>query len=220
VATPGRIFERLEQNYPSEPEVQQEVQASVQAESPNERSATLAVNSGRQRILYKSKDAKRLVMIGPDHLAVSSLEPYEGWKKFSNRIKQARADIGTILTLPRVEQVSVRYLNRIVIQSDTIETNDYFNISIQTAQNGAAKLGSFISRVESVVDERTRVNRIFASLESQANESAVLLDIEVMRNFTDAVTISDAFKELDLLRRLKNAEFESAITDRTRELFQ
>jgi uncharacterized protein (TIGR04255 family) len=222
VATPGRIFEKISRDYPAEPEIQQQVEASLQAEGlDQQRSTTFAFNQGRQRILYKSADSKRLIMIAQDHIAASSLPPYEGWERFSQRLRQARATIGTVVNFPKVQQVSVRYLNRIVINdAEAIETNDYFQIPIQTAEQGKARLANFISRVESVIDDATRVNCVFASLQSPPNEYAVLLDIEVVRIFEEHITVSEAFKQLARLRRIKNSEFEASITDKARELFQ
>lgn len=220
VATPGRIFEKISDAYPLEPEIQQQLQASFQADFEQGPATTFALNQGQQRILYKSSDSSKLVMAAQDHLAASSLEPYEGWASFSDRFRQAVTDVGEVVTLPKVEQMSVRYLNRIVIPGERIDTDDYFLIPIKSASDGRSAVTGFVNRVESALDDSTKLQRTFASLEFQSDQIVLLLDIEVIRTFSKKILVGKMGGHFEALRKIKNDEFENSITDKARELFR
>lgn len=72
VATPGLLWERLRSDYPVEPEVQEQVAASVQvgdaAPGPS-----LAWNRGDQRFLYRHEDQRRFVVANRATLSANSL---------------------------------------------------------------------------------------------------------------------------------------------------
>ncbi len=223
VATPGRLYDALLGSYPDEPEVQEEVQASVVR--PDEGSPALAANlaiaRGAQRFVYRDASRTRVAVVSPMLYSVNSLRPYEGWSDLRQRLRRDLQQVARQLDLPNVREVSLRYINRIPITADNIDTDDYFTIPIRTAQRGRASVARFLQRVESVLpDQETRTFLTFASLDSAPEAGrACLLDIELRRGVPD-VPVATALDVADDLKRLENEEFESLITERCRELFQ
>jgi uncharacterized protein (TIGR04255 family) len=222
VASPGLLFERLREEYPAEPQIQEQLQASFAAGGSQPGSANFEMNRGKQRYLYRDETLTRLLLVNEDMLSVNSLKPYEGWPHLRERITKAFDCVEGVLGRPTISAVTIRYINKIVIPSPVpIDTDRYFTLSIHTAERGHAALTSFIHRVESMLsDGRTGATSTFATLPAEApEEPTFLLDLEFRRAFAEGVTPERALQEADELKTLENAEFESCITDKTRKLF-
>jgi len=120
--------------------------------------------------------------------------------------------------LPPISGVSIRYINQIVLPAAKIDTDDYFTIPIRTAREGTSALSSFVYRVESVIPGGDIARSTFASMARDDRANAFLLDFEFLREERFA-SFEDAERAADRLKNLENEEFESCITDATRELF-
>lgn len=220
VATPGLLWERLRAAYPTEPEAQDQVAASVQA---GEASAgpSLALNRIEQRFIYRDADQQRLVVANRSSLSANSLPPYEGWISLRARVEEAINALSNTVPVEPVERVSLRYINRIVLPGGRLDTDDYFKLNIRTADEGSATFKAFMHRVESVLaDEVTVVISTFATIQATEHENPFLLDLEVQRHSMNTTSVDEILQVADELKVIENREFESAITDKTRGLFE
>jgi uncharacterized protein (TIGR04255 family) len=220
VATPGRLHEALKDAYPAEPEAQDQVAASLQL-PPNDVGPTFAFNRGPQRFIYKDQSGTRLLVASSQTLSVSSLRPYEGWNKLRIRFREALETLTKVTGVQSVTQVSLRYINRILVSDPRLDTDRYFHLRVQTAENGRASFAGFLHRVESILtDGVTRVTSTFATIDAPPEQNAFLLDLDFRRPDL-SLTDPDSILEIaDDLKAKENAEFESSITDETRKLFQ
>lgn len=221
VAIPGQLFEKLRSNYPKSPASQEVVQASFTPQA-NEGDANLTVNRGEQRILYSDKTGSRLFIANSVAASANSLRPYEGWPSLRRRLVDGFERLNEVVSVPGVSRVSIRYINRISVPLQAVDTDEYFTIPVRTAEAGKAGYSGFVSRVESVLrDGKTQANTIFASMPSEnPSEVNFLLDFEFYRDYNIPIELEGAYTDADELKVAENQEFESSITDKARELFQ
>lgn len=218
VATPGLLFEALRSDYPQIPEGQEQIAASMEIEGGG---PSFSLNRGLLRYVYKDTTGVRLVVASPTTFSVNSLRPYEGWPSLRARLEAALGCLRSVVEIKPVAQVSLRYVNRIVIPLSVVNTDDYFDLSVHTAEQARATYVGFLHRVESVLtDDVTRVTSTFASLESPPSETHFLLDLDFRRPGLSTADLSEVLVIADDLKVKENLEFESCITERARELFR
>jgi uncharacterized protein (TIGR04255 family) len=217
VATPGLLFERLRGDYPTEPEMQEQAAVQVQADAGG--GPALSFNRGQQRFLYRDESRTRLVLVNPLTLSANSLRPYEGWPKLRERFERAMSDVEAVTGSKPVARIALRYINRITLPPGPIDTDDYFKVTVRTADEGRAAFRGFIHRVESVLDDETVVVSTFASTEPEDDCTSFVLDLEFSSPNLNSSEMEQVLNVADELKVLENAEFESCITDATRELF-
>lgn len=222
VATPGLLFERMRDAYPVAPEEQAQLAASLDVGQGAPGSASLAVNRGPHRYIFRDESKARLVVANETSISANSLKPYEGWPSLRERFKAALETLESVTPLPPVSQLSIRYINRIEVPlvDGRADTDEYFRLTVRTAEEGRASFLGFLHRVESMLtDGRTRVVSTFATLESNPERFSFLMDLDFVRPGLALGTIDEILIQADELKDLENREFESCITDRTRELF-
>lgn len=221
VATPGRIFERLQDSYPADPEQQGVFQAGFGQTEGAPAAADFTVTQAGTRVIYRDSTRSKLIVINDKLLSINSVQPYEGWEKLSRRIAEAVAAVSSVVDLPLISDVSVRYINTITLPAGS-PTEKYVNYEIRTARSGSSYVNGFMQRVESAMpDGVTFAATTFASAPPPSlSEFPILLDIEFRRNLGDGQTIDEAIEVAHELKVLENAEFESVITDEARKLFQ
>lgn len=219
VATPGLLYEQLRAQYPADPEVREQVEASLQV-GPAGAGPNFTVNQGKSTFIYKDSGGTRLVVAGPDVLSVNSLRPYEGWLKLKARLEEAYKTFESVFKeLPPVSRVALRYINRVEIPPGHMDTDDFFNVVIRTADDGRAPFRGFIQRVESALPDDAVSISTFASMPSNLKENPFLLDLEVYKDGLNLGSLEEIVELADSLKGVENREFESSITDKTRELF-
>jgi uncharacterized protein (TIGR04255 family) len=220
VATPGVLFEKLRDRYSAEPEAQEQVGATLQvgAEAPT---PTFAVNRGPQRFIYKNPEGTRLLIANPHTFSVNSLRPYEDWENLRVRFRNGLETLRSVLPIPPVTEVTLRYVNRIFIPDPAADTDEYFNISVRTPEEGRAFYAGFVLRVEAILtDNVTRALSTFATIDTQPTGHNYLLDLEFRRLNLSLTDLDEIVAVADELKLKENAEFEGSITDKTRGLFQ
>ncbi len=219
------FYERIRAEYPTDPEVQQQVQANVQFPNDAAGQAQLTMGQGEQRLIYKNRSLSRLIVLSPSNVSANSLPPYEGWPHLSERFQRALSKTKDILRGAAVGAVSVRYINRIHVPNGRqSQLGEMFNIPFRVPGEGDTTINSLFQRVESTLaDGVTQGILTFASVEPVEGESdgqAFLLDLEFRRVLSKPTDFSEAMSVAQDLKIVENAEFEACITDRTRELFR
>jgi uncharacterized protein (TIGR04255 family) len=219
VATPGRLYEALKDSYPSEPEMQGVLQASFTPQPGIGVAPDFTLSQGGQRVLYKDESKTRLLVINPQTFSVNSVRPYEGWKLLRPRMLSAIETICEVLELSPVSEVSIRYINQFSLPRGQ-PTEEFLNYHIDTAQGGASYVNNFVIHVESILaDGVTLAATTLATSQPQTETSfPIVLDLDFKRQLS-LMPIREALDQVEELKALENSEFESAITDRTRELF-
>ncbi|SMO58984.1 TIGR04255 family protein [Propioniciclava tarda] len=219
VATPGLAYATLRGIYPTTPEAQQQMSASVGQDQTEMIGLTL--QQGATRFIFKDATFNRFAILSDRFQVVGTRRPYHQWPELRGRLEQLVDLTKEIYGDQRgYRSVSIRYINRIVIPSGAVDTDEYFTVPVPTALGGKAPFRSFISQVESALPNETTARIAFASLEPQdgGTNNQFLLDLDFKRpcqtsNLDEILAIADELKNEE------NREFEARITDRTRSLF-
>lgn len=221
VATPGVLYEVLKDAYPAAPEAQDEVEASFEVGPEKVSASSFAINRGRQRIIFKTADGTRLIVVDSSSISVNSLRPYEGWPFLRDRLRAAVDSLAQRLTRPPVAQINLRYINRIKVPQALINSDDYFQVQVRTAEAGRANFSAFLQRVESVLTDRvTQAISTFATLESPPGEAHFLLDLDFRRGGLQLTSVDEVIGVANSLKDAENEEFESWLTEQSRALFR
>lgn len=219
VASPGLIYKQIESEYPASPEGQDQFQARI---AGGEQGSVSLSQTGVQRFIYANNDGSRKLTANANQISVNALQPYEKWPEFRRRFRRGLEQYTAALAAFQPSSVSLRYINRIVIPDNRFDVSHYFTIPLAEAHQAGSALTGFMSRSESVLgDGVTRLTITFATLRPEPNEaSALLLDIEVVRDVAADSDLDALEAVADELHAIENNEFESSILDKCRELFQ
>lgn len=222
---PGIFYEGIKAEYPGEPEVQQQVQANFQFPNDAAGEAQFNLGQGEQRLIYKNEARDRLIVLSPSTVSANSLPPYEGWPSLRSRFDSMLGRTKNVLRGAEVARVSVRYINRIFIpMPEPVDLDQYFDLPFRAIGGESAITTAMFQRFESALDrEGTTAIRTFSSVELDGDEEdggAFVLDLEFRRALETPTSFEDALMIADELKVAENLEFETCVTDRTRELFQ
>jgi uncharacterized protein (TIGR04255 family) len=217
-ATPGLLYGRIRNEYPAQPKTQTSIEATF-----DQGDGDMQVARGIQRFVYSNEEQNRRLVANETCLSVNALRPYEKWDSLSQRFRTALETYRDEVAEFTPKSVSLRYINKIEVPAESIDTTEYFSVPIVTTHQPDARVHGFVSRSQSVSPRTSIATTVtFASVVGHAveGESAFILDIEL-----EVPTPSDAsFEKLGELvgelHRWENHEFESSITDKCRELFK
>ena len=168
-----------------------------------------------------SDDGKRIVRVGPNIMTVHLLKPYSSWEDFRTQIHKALEAYRRVTEPSGIVQIGIRYINRIVVEADVVELGEYFTSPPNPPQDLPQTLDAFLVRISAVYEgEPVRIVTTFAS-ESSPNddESFFILDIDVIGQWSDALTFEDAATHIEDLRVKERLGFEALITERARIIF-
>jgi uncharacterized protein (TIGR04255 family) len=218
LASPASLFERLKPDYPAEPTIVSagnlEIKTQEGALSPS-----FTALPQVQRYQFTSLDRVHLVRVGRDALSVHEMAPYPGWEVFRTRIIQALIAYIETAKPTGVRRISLRYVNQISLGTEPIELSHYFTIPFETPEGLDFTVASFFLRFEAVRPDGIKLIQSFASLPGEI--ASVILDLDLIRELPDipAELVPGVIREVDLLRDIEREAFESAITDKLREIF-
>lgn len=219
VASPGLLFKEIESEYPTAPEGQDQFQARI---ATGEQGGLSLSQTGVQRFIYANEDSSRRLTANGLQISVNALQPYEKWPEFRLRFRRGLAQYSTAVGPFEPSTVSLRYINRIVVPDTRFDTSEYLTIPVASAHQPGSSVTGFMSRSESILgDGATRLTITFATLQpDQEDTSALLLDIEVVRDVAHDADLDALETVADELHTIENIEFESSITEKCRGLFR
>jgi uncharacterized protein (TIGR04255 family) len=221
---PGRLFELVGNFYSARPNLF--LEQSVQFNHG------IGVSLPTQKVQLLSNDKKRLLMVGPNSLSIHDLNPYSGWEKFKPRITRALECHQKIAGIRSICQISLRYINRIILPSDTTELKDFFKSMPERPERSEIpqNIASLFMRLEFLYDESPGYRAIISigntPLIDEEKGIPVLLDIDVsyspVKNESELEQLIPESEIVKVVEELRNKEywlFESMITDKARGLF-
>jgi uncharacterized protein (TIGR04255 family) len=216
---PGRFWALVKDEYDGEPRSEQAISVNAHQQA---RTMTTRAVSGVGRVLLTRTADSGLVALSPLAMSVHILKPYLGWAVFRPRVVSAIEAHQKISPNARVTRIGVRYMNRIVIQGETLDLSDWFTSSPTVPQQVGPSLAGLMSRVETVYDDGARLAITLANVPHDvAKEHAFFLDLDLWSNPTEPMLLSEeVFKVIELLHDRESKAFEAMITNKTRELFR
>ena len=115
-------------------------------------------------------------------------------------------------------------MNRIVVPGRTVELSEYFNY--WGAENGLpspfdGRISGFFYRTAAEHSSQPEnLTLTFGTLDAPENEAAFILDMDLIHNFDQPVTVGKATEQVISIQAVANSTFESLITDKCRKLFE
>lgn len=208
------------------------VYAEIRDQYPQKRTATahgIGVEAearaprihSEERTRFVRDDERALIQVGPQFLSANRRAPYESWEEFRSVIQTGYAAYRDVVDPQGIEQVSLRYVNRIEIDEDELDLSDYFNLGISTGEGLPENYFSFIvGFVSEFADGRDalRVQMTDAEAESDA-AMAVLLDLQYSLRVPHEVPLDEVFDWIENAHEEVERGFEATITEPLRAQF-
>ncbi len=222
---PGKFHVELGDGYGGKPQEQRVV--GIALNQQGEQPANLNLNEGLARVQLLNEDGNRMVAIGQNVLSVHMLRPYHdpnredggGWQEFKARINEALGAYWNVVRPEGVIRVGVRYINKIVLPQSAAKVESYLNCALPVVAGFPSRLSNYMSRVEYVYDDEVRLVLSQGTTRDPQDPMRLLLDLDVIWQSSDIVTLQSALEKAEMLRMREQAAFEAAITDSSRELF-
>lgn len=217
-AIPGLIYYDLKEAYSGRPEDQQLQEAIVEVGQNADLPKVTTSSTGR--LILRSEDGRRVVLIGPDHMSINGLRPYEGWAALRPRVEQALNTYCGVAEPSGVVRLGIRYVNIFGVPASSVDLDTYFKYAPRLDPALGLGLQRFILRTESFHSDGVRVN---ATLTDRDGEDGVafLLDLDVFQQWEPEapMDLSELGTRIADLREHEYQAFEAFITDEARQLF-
>lgn len=214
---PGRLYERLASDYPELPKQEELVAPDFSAKSDSE-GPGVTLRKPSSRITFRNQN--KLVTVRENAIGIHCLAPYEGWPSLRKRVEDALAAYEEVASPKGVEELTVRYVNRVDIPGRDLDFTDYFTIGQSLPPAFPAILTGFFDRVNMRYEDiPADINFTWTSLVDSPSEDIMsfILDFDLL--YREGCAISDALKTLDELHDREKNAFESVIKQPLREVF-
>jgi uncharacterized protein (TIGR04255 family) len=215
------LQERLGKIYAGAPMHQQHHVVQVQTREDQVQASTQPAN---RITLLRTGDGLRLLGCGDGILSVHALAPYPGWENFLEQAKEAVACLPSYVRRAGARNLSVRYIDRILLPGAGSGLGDYLTIVPSPPEHMPQVLQGFnMATLSRDPNDGTVVSLTVASA-AAANDGrpAVVYDLTVQRQGDPLCSLEDDswVAIADALHTRQRDIFEASITDRMREHFQ
>ncbi len=214
-----KLAKRFANDYP-----QQEALAAVNV-TINTTGGAATVEQRTQGYRVRSLDQADIVVILPDGVAAARLAPYPGWKHLRDRARSAWREWRRNPTPRNLKRIGIRYINRLDIPikpGGMLEIDYYLRFGPRVPDFSGRPLIGFLVQATRPTDLEywsATIGSTIASPPPLIDHVSIVLDIDVFRTEQIPGRDADLWDCIDAVRPLKNAIFESCITDEARKLF-
>ncbi len=213
---PGLIYEKTKNDFPDK---QQQVGIGFQFR-PTERGVEQKAEPAPPRMQFHRKDKTALIQVAPDLLAVNQLVPYPNWEKFKPVILK-NLEIYLSIAKPKgFKRIGLRYINKVKIDSESVELNEYFNFYPHVPVELPQFHNSFISRVEIPYDGNDRMLITIANASPEGDNVSIVLDLDYITTDIESISLENTKKWIEEAHIFIEKAFEGCITDKSREIFE
>jgi uncharacterized protein (TIGR04255 family) len=119
---PGLIYGRISADFPTKEE---QGLFAMQLQVPGQEAAQVT-QQGIGRMRFVNEDRSGFVQVGPNLLVVNRLPPYPGWQGFCDVVVAQLENYLAVARPARLERLTLRYLNKVVIPGGQFRLEDYF----------------------------------------------------------------------------------------------
>jgi len=221
-ATPAeleKLVQRFARDYP-----QQESLAAISV-AINTTGGATTVQQQPQGYRVKSTDQADILLVFPDGVAASRVAPYPGWEHLRESIQAAWVEWRKGIAYSAIKRIGIRYINRIDVpirKAEILDIDAYLRFGPRVPDFSKKPLSGFwvqVTRPTDVAHWSAAVTTAIVSPAPLIDHVSMLLDIDVFRSEQIPDRDADLWDCIDAARPLKNAIFESCITDEARRLF-
>ncbi len=168
---------------------------------------------------FISTDKKNRVQLEGGRLSIHRLNPYTGWENFSPIVKKVYDSYIKHVKIKSIKRVGLRYINNFDIPSDSIDTEEYFNLR-PVLNNSDLKMSSFF--IGTIFSFDSGLNNAKTQLMNKGVSNGVssfLLDIDYSMSKPDTLLTEHIDSWLESAHNNILNIFESSLTDKTKKLF-
>lgn len=185
---------------------------------------SLVINSQPRGLRLNSDDQTNIAIITQNSLTVARLAPYLGWDDLYDQFIKAWKSWKKVAKTKQISRIGVRYINRIDIPlkgENKIELEDYLDFYPKVPELGNSPMAEYLIQVTQPLSALPWSATIISTgLQSPlVNNISLLLDIDVFRTESIPMKNEDLWAMIAEARDIKNAVFQSCITQKTMELF-
>lgn len=214
ITTAGEIYHEFVDEYPGEPQTQQQQFASASAGQ-----ASFQVAS---RFALRDESNQRVVTVAPGALSVHAVRDYPGWPTFQRRAEDALSRYRRVRKPTALHRVAVRAVNRIVLPDGPLDLSQWF---VQAPRALTANLGHPLHFIRQDTFRGPNGAWLIVNFatpqpaEAPSEQRVIVLDINAI--LTDGpLGWDDVSNKLMELHSLASEAFEASITDALRERFR
>lgn len=215
----GRLYERLKDDYPAKPEQVQLVEVKVEDAGSQQ---SIGLQQDNNKVKFSTNDNQKFVHIGKNVISAHTVKPYIGWDNYRAQIKTLVCKYADLVEPAMINRIGMRYINRLLIQSDSLDLSDYLTAPPQIpVENFPTPVSAFLTRVESSYqDMPIRLRYTCANTVAPEGVAGILLDIDVIweQNETE-FSVESVMEVVESLRDRERIVFESLIKEKARSLF-
>jgi uncharacterized protein (TIGR04255 family) len=213
-----KLGEKLKKEYPYIKE--RFIQAIHISESPKEPTHVSLDEKVIDGIQFVSEDKKKVLIIGRDKFTFEVHGNYKGWEEFTKEAKYLWEFFQGELKNLNLKGLSIRYVNKFNLPSQTKNISDYFTTFI-TSSEGDYDLSGFQFRYTTFLEKENIVYHVGHALESIIDDKfPYLFDIDVIYLKDLSNESNQIWDIFERLREKKNVIFNSGLTDKAKNLIR
>ena len=215
---PGLIYEQVKNKFPIK---EQQIGIEMQFR-PTEKGFEHKIEQASPRTQFFRRDRKALLQVAPDLFVINHLKPYPSWGKFKHLILNNFQLYRTVAEPKGFKRIALRYINKINIDNNSINLEDYFTFYPSTPSELPQDIVGFISRVEiSYCDDRDRLLITLASTKPEKpNIVSIILDMDYIMNKPETVSMNSFDEWIEEAHATIKTTFESCITDKCKAMLE
>ncbi|MET0398840.1 MAG: TIGR04255 family protein [Longimicrobiaceae bacterium] len=191
--------------------------------SPERAPRVTAARGGPTGVRFSSPDRLQAAAITRTGFSFHRLRPYVRWEQFEEGLWPAWRAFVSYFGPESIEELRLRYLNRIVIPRTDFELADYFNTHPKLPPSLDTGMRGFLTRLSLFdLDIPAEATITLHSVEEEAQTGLypVIFDIDVATMLPFRPTDAALMERVRSLRNYKDRLFFDSITEATRELFR
>jgi uncharacterized protein (TIGR04255 family) len=142
---PGRLYERIQAEFPVRTQVQG---MGVRVEQNAVQPSVQIVQAGPERIQLKRADGSALVQVGLHLLTINHLKPYPSWEEFLALIRRVLHAYWEVSPNASFERIGLRYVNHIRLEEGKNDIGAYLTVVPALPASLSRPIRSFYHRYE------------------------------------------------------------------------
>lgn len=206
---PGRLFERIRDEFPTRVEVRPFVMVGAGPGGPPESAPPVPAP---ERLQFKRADGTAMVQVGPRLMVVNHLKPYPNWENFRDLVLKI-FDIHASVTGPLpIARIGMRYINHLPSRTLDLEKEITILAPVRTIMD--APFNHFYQRYDLQIEEPkgTLVHQCGTAF--AGTEMVTMLDLDFFSTEPGEASDSDGLRAwLDSAHDRIEEAFRSSLSD-------
>lgn len=211
----GGFYQKIKKTYPQKSELSSGFEFQF---TPNE--SSIKPNEFVKRFI--SDDNAQLIQATKESLTLNRLSPYLSYANFEKSFIKVLKSYTEIFSPKRITQLSMRYVNQIIIPNAEFSLIEYFGL-VPGIPEGVT---DFISNVFVQLQIAPQIDNHFLQVTLRSAPSTVENKSTFFLDIFDAFTFDGDFNETNIIKTMDDAHtniehvFEKIIQEKLREVFQ